>query len=285
MADSQSPEKEVKGINSKGRGTGPRKGSAGIPHSSPVPKHALASAVQQERYDRMNGSNGQRNDASRKKKWENKDAEKLDPIRKDRLEKLRSSSLHHSLNDKVPYRQQNRNDDDQKRNPSRVKTTIKEKEEIQEQNNEKEETAKSGKSSSSRPDRETIWDKKDREKDELPKAPNESKPPEKVVIHNDHPDQTITIRGNMTTECRTGLIGILRKHADAFAWTPADMIGIPRFIAEHELKTYPHMEPRVQRKRSLAPDRRKVVKEEVAEWLKAGIVNRYDTPHGGLTLS
>ncbi|GJS38566.1 hypothetical protein Tco_0563609 [Tanacetum coccineum] len=59
--------------------------------------------------------------------------------------------------------------------------------------------------------------------------------------------------------------GILRKHADAFAWTPADMTGIPRFIAEHELKTYPHIEPRVKRKRSIAPDRMKVAKEEVAE--------------------
>ncbi|GJW62513.1 hypothetical protein Tco_0111848, partial [Tanacetum coccineum] len=59
-------------------------------------------------------------------------------------------------------------------------------------------------------------------------------------------------------ECRFGLIEILRKHANAFAWTPA----------EHELKTYLHIEPIVQRKRSIAPDRRKVVKEEVAEWLR-----------------
>nr|GEV93448.1 hypothetical protein [Tanacetum cinerariifolium] len=43
---------------------------------------------------------------------------------------------------------------------------------------------------------------------------------------------------------------------------------------EHELKTYHHIEPRVQRKRSIALDRRKVVKDEVAEWLKAGIVRK-----------
>ncbi|GKA31231.1 reverse transcriptase domain-containing protein [Tanacetum coccineum] len=47
-----------------------------------------------------------------------------------------------------------------------------------------------------------------------------------------------------------------------------------RFIAEHELKIHPHIEPRVQRKRSIAPDRRNVVKEEVAEWLKTRIVKR-----------
>nr|GEZ45280.1 hypothetical protein [Tanacetum cinerariifolium] len=47
-----------------------------------------------------------------------------------------------------------------------------------------------------------------------------------------------------------------------------------RFIAKHELKTYPHIEPRVQRKRSIAPDKIKVVKEEVEEWLKAEIVRK-----------
>ncbi|GKB06061.1 reverse transcriptase domain-containing protein [Tanacetum coccineum] len=52
------------------------------------------------------------------------------------------------------------------------------------------------------------------------------------------------------------------------------MTGIPRFVAEHELKIYPHIEPRVQRKRSIAPDKRNVVKEEVEEWLKSRIVKR-----------
>nr|GEW12178.1 reverse transcriptase domain-containing protein [Tanacetum cinerariifolium] len=102
---------------------------------------------------------------------------------KDRFEKLSSSSLHHSLNDKVPYGQQNHNDDEEKRNLSGV--------------------------------------------------PEEE---------------------------------------EAQGLTPMDMIGIPCFIAEHELKPYPHIEPKVQRKRSTTPDRRNVVKEEVAEWLKAGIV-------------
>nr|GFA60282.1 copia protein [Tanacetum cinerariifolium] len=112
---------------------------------------------------------------------------------------------------------------------------------------------------------EVTRDKKNKVKDELPKEPNDRKPSEKVVIHDGHPDQTVTIGGNLTTECRTDIIEILRKHADAFAWTLTDMTGILRFIAEHELKIYPHIEPRVQRKRSIAPNRRMVVKEEVAE--------------------
>ncbi|GKE00642.1 reverse transcriptase domain-containing protein [Tanacetum coccineum] len=115
----------------------------------------------------------------------------------------------------------------------------------------------------------SAWAEKKNEnivgKDKHPKGPLESKPPEKVVIHNDYVEQTITIGGTLLVEYRSGLIEILQKHADAFAWTVIDMTGIPRFIAEHELKTYPHIEPMVQRKWSIAPDRRKVVKEEVAE--------------------
>ncbi|GJW18263.1 hypothetical protein Tco_0025699 [Tanacetum coccineum] len=120
----------------------------------------------------------------------------------------------------------------------------------------------------------TPTDEKDKEKDEPLEKSLESKPPEKVVIHDDYPDQTITIGGNLSVECRSRLREILCKHADAFAWTLADMTRIPRFIAEHELKTYPHIEPRVQRKRSIAPDRRKVLKDKVAKWLKAKIVRK-----------
>ncbi|GKE21528.1 hypothetical protein Tco_1433040 [Tanacetum coccineum] len=96
----------------------------------------------------------------------------------------------------------------------------------------------------------------------------------KVVINDDHPDQPITIRGNLSVGYRSKLIKALCKHTDTFAWTPADMTGIPRFVAEHQLKTYPNIEPRVQKKRSMALDRRKVVKAEVEEWLKSGIMKR-----------
>ncbi|GJR21343.1 hypothetical protein Tco_0969870 [Tanacetum coccineum] len=66
----------------------------------------------------------------------------------------------------------------------------------------------------------------------------EYKPPKKVVIHDDYPNQTIIIGGNLSAEYRAGLIKILRKHADAFAWTPADMTGIPRLIAEHDISSH-----------------------------------------------
>ncbi|GJS24351.1 hypothetical protein Tco_0452983 [Tanacetum coccineum] len=108
-------------------------------------------------------------------------------------------------------------------------------------------------------------DEKDDREDEPLEKPPISNPPEKVVIHEGYLDQTITIGGNLNDEYRFGLIKMLRKHVDAFAWTPTDMIGIPCSVAEHELKTYPHIEPTVQRKRIIAPDKRKVVKDKVRE--------------------
>ncbi|GKF41090.1 hypothetical protein Tco_0124432 [Tanacetum coccineum] len=56
-------------------------------------------------------------------------------------------------------------------------------------------------------------------------------------------------------------------NVDIIAWTPADMTGIPKAITEHSLDTYPHIEPKAQKKRSLAPNKRKVVTDEVNEWL------------------
>ncbi|GKD46014.1 reverse transcriptase domain-containing protein, partial [Tanacetum coccineum] len=108
----------------------------------------------------------------------------------------------------------------------------------------------------------------------LPKSSVE----EKIVINDNYPEQPVTIGGGLSTECRHALIHTLRKNVDIFAWTPADMTGIPRAITEHSLDTYPHIEPKVQKKRSLAPDRRKVVTDEVNEWLKAGIVRRVRYP-------
>ncbi|GKA10339.1 reverse transcriptase domain-containing protein [Tanacetum coccineum] len=118
----------------------------------------------------------------------------------------------------------------------------------------------------------------DKREGEPIEAPTKNKPLEKVTVNDDHSDQPITIGGNLSTWCQAKLIKVLRKHADAFTWVPADMTGIPHFVAKHELKAYPYIEPRVQRKRSIALDRRKVVKEVIEEWLKSRIVKKVRYP-------
>ncbi|GJZ98864.1 reverse transcriptase domain-containing protein [Tanacetum coccineum] len=85
------------------------------------------------------------------------------------------------------------------------------------------------------------------------RKPPKSGTEEKIVVNDNYPEQLVTIGG-------------------------ADMTGIPRVITEHNLDTYPHIEPKAQKKRSLALDRMKVVTDEVNEWLKAGIVRQVRYP-------
>ncbi|GKB00098.1 reverse transcriptase domain-containing protein [Tanacetum coccineum] len=57
----------------------------------------------------------------------------------------------------------------------------------------------------------------------------------KVVIHPEYPEQTIAIGSTLTEKGRKELCALLRQNLDAFAWSPVDMTGIPRHIAEHRL--------------------------------------------------
>ncbi|GJS18944.1 reverse transcriptase domain-containing protein [Tanacetum coccineum] len=118
----------------------------------------------------------------------------------------------------------------------------------------------------------------ERQQLEKGRKPSKSSVEEKIVINDNYPEQLVTIGGGLSSECRHALIHTLQKNVDIFAWTPADMTGIPRAITEHSLDTYLHIELKVQKKMSLAPDRRKVVTDEVNEWLQAGIVRRVRYP-------
>ncbi|GJS80464.1 hypothetical protein Tco_0730345 [Tanacetum coccineum] len=53
---------------------------------------------------------------------------------------------------------------------------------------------------------------------------------EKVVINNKYPKQIITIRRKLSEHLKGRLRDLLRANAYVFAWTHADMTGIPRTI-------------------------------------------------------
>ncbi|GKA35864.1 reverse transcriptase domain-containing protein [Tanacetum coccineum] len=108
------------------------------------------------------------------------------------------------------------------------------------------------------------------------KKPPKSGTKEKIVVNDNYPEQLVTIGGGLSAECRHALIHTLRKNVDIFPWTPTDITGILRVITEHSLDTDPHIEPKAQKKRSLALDMRKVVTDEVNEWLKTGIMIKKD---------
>ncbi|GJU98509.1 reverse transcriptase domain-containing protein [Tanacetum coccineum] len=57
----------------------------------------------------------------------------------------------------------------------------------------------------------------------------------KVVINPEHTKQTVMISSNLSDRIRTKLYDLLQRSLDVFAWTPEDMTGVPRHIAEHRL--------------------------------------------------
>jgi hypothetical protein len=66
------------------------------------------------------------------------------------------------------------------------------------------------------------------------------------------------------------LVDFLRANADIFAWSPSDMPGIPREVAEHSLDVLPHSRAVQQRLRRFDEERRRVIGAELRKLLEAG---------------
>ncbi|GKC22085.1 hypothetical protein Tco_1024235 [Tanacetum coccineum] len=102
---------------------------------------------------------------------------------------------------RTPFSGEDCNNDEQERNPPRIQapdpegTTSTGREESQEQTNKVGEPEDTIQRPPIPSNENTQTDEKDKEKNEPLEKLFGSKPPEKVVIHNDYPDQIITIRG------------------------------------------------------------------------------------------
>lgn len=76
----------------------------------------------------------------------------------------------------------------------------------------------------------------------------------------------------MPAELLAQLQNLLREFAVIFAWTAEDMPGIPSTLAEHRLNVDPHVKPIKQKKRNFAPERNKMIAEEVKKLLAAKFI-------------
>jgi hypothetical protein len=74
------------------------------------------------------------------------------------------------------------------------------------------------------------------------------------------------------------LVDFLHANVDIFAWSPSDMPGIPRKVAEHALEIRAGSKPMKQRLRCFDEEKRKVVGEEVHKLLKAGFIKEVHHP-------
>ncbi|KAK1418215.1 hypothetical protein QVD17_27358 [Tagetes erecta] len=100
----------------------------------------------------------------------------------------------------------------------------------------------------------------------------------RVVINQDHPDQTVCVGRELTESGLRKLVSLLRASTDVFAWSPSDMTGVPRYIAEHTLNIPRGHTPVVQKKRGLAQDRAHAVRTEVDKLVSAGIMKEVKYP-------
>jgi hypothetical protein len=74
------------------------------------------------------------------------------------------------------------------------------------------------------------------------------------------------------------LVDFLRANADIFAWSPSDMQGIPREVAQHSLDILPHSRAVQQRLRHFDEKRRWAIGVELRNLLEAGFIKELFHP-------
>jgi hypothetical protein len=69
------------------------------------------------------------------------------------------------------------------------------------------------------------------------------------------------------------LVDFLHTNADVFAWSPSDMPGIPRDVAEHSLDIRARARPVKQPLRRFDEEKRRAIGEEIHKLMAAGFIN------------
>ncbi|GKA97788.1 hypothetical protein Tco_0825682 [Tanacetum coccineum] len=94
----------------------------------------------------------------------------------------------------------------------------------------------------------------------------------KVAINPEHPEQTMMISSNLTEKARVKLCNLLQRSLDVFAWTLADMNGVPRHIVKHRLNVREGCQPIREKKRGQAAERNIAINYKVNKLVAAGIM-------------
>ncbi|GKA18098.1 hypothetical protein Tco_0697935 [Tanacetum coccineum] len=94
----------------------------------------------------------------------------------------------------------------------------------------------------------------------------------KVAINLEYLEQTVMIGSTLTEEGRNKLCEQLQRNLDIFAWKPADMTGVPRYITEHRLKVREGCSSVRQKKRGQVADKNHAIQEEVGKLVEARII-------------
>jgi len=74
------------------------------------------------------------------------------------------------------------------------------------------------------------------------------------------------------------LVDFLCVNADMFAWSPSDMPGIPREVAEHSLEIRASSKPVKRRLRRFDEEKRTIIGEEIHKLLMARFIKEVHHP-------
>ncbi|KAJ9556001.1 hypothetical protein OSB04_010615 [Centaurea solstitialis] len=101
---------------------------------------------------------------------------------------------------------------------------------------------------------------------------------DQVVLDPKHPDRKVFVGATLTPDIKNSIISFLQEHSDCFAWSHEDMVGIDPNIISHKLNVDPTFKPVKQKRRKFAPERNKVINEEVDNLLKTGKIREVKYP-------
>jgi hypothetical protein len=85
-------------------------------------------------------------------------------------------------------------------------------------------------------------------------------------------DKKVRIDSELDPKLEVVLVDFLRANAEIFVWSPSDMPGIPRDVAEHSLDIRAGARPVKQHLRRFDEEKRRAIGEEVHKLMAAGFV-------------
>ena len=112
-------------------------------------------------------------------------------------------------------------------------------------------------------------------RDEVHIRPEPSEELEPVSL-DDGPEHLTYIGSKLAEDLKSLLTHFLRQNKNVFAWKQADMGGIDPTVIIHRLNVSPSFKPVKQKRRSFAPERQKVINEEVDKLLQAGAIRKVE---------
>ncbi|EHA8591828.1 hypothetical protein COCNU_contig68166401G000010 [Cocos nucifera] len=99
-----------------------------------------------------------------------------------------------------------------------------------------------------------------------------------VPLNDENSEHAVQIVSNLADEIREQFVIFLRRNADVFAWTPADMPEIDIEVMEHPLTVDSRHRSIKEKMRYHAPKRQKAIVEEVDKLLKVGLIREVNYP-------